>query len=373
MLTENQTHFVRRSWTEIHLDRLTDNLRIYGKHCHAEQIMAVVKADAYGHGAAETACALADAGVTLFAVSNIIEAIELRQAGLSGDILILGYTPTEQLPLLTEYDIMQTVVSEEDAQRFAANAPEIRVQYAIDTGMNRIGLDGDDPAQCEAVIRKYPLHAEGMFTHLCVADTHTPECLAFTKEQIAKFEAVADRLHDLNLPYVHCLNSAGGLWQETKYNSIARLGIVMYGLKPDYANTLPEGIKPVLEWKSVISMVKKLHPGETVGYGRTFCAEQEMTLATVPTGYADGYNRLLSNKGYVLIGGKKAPIVGRVCMDQMTVDVTGLDVRAGDEVVLLGQSGDLQFTADDMAHLIGTIGYEIVCGITHRVQRQYLP
>lgn len=372
MLTEHQTYFSRRSWTEIRLDTLRENLRIYKEYCHAEQIMAVVKADAYGHGAAECAQVLSDAGVTLFAVSNIIEAIELRTAGIKGEILILGYTPTEQLPLLTEYDIMQAVVSEEDAARIAELAPESRVQYALDTGMNRIGLDADDPAACEAVIRKYPLHVCGMFTHLCVADTDTPECRDFTRGQIAKFEAVADRLTDLDLPYVHCLNSAGGLWQETKYHRIARLGIVMYGLKPDYANTLPEGIRPVLEWKSVISMVKPLHKGETVGYGRTFRAEKEMLLATVPTGYADGYDRLLSNTGCVLISGKRAPVVGRVCMDQLTVDVTGLDVHAGDEVVLLGRSGGEEYTADDIAQAIGTIGYEIICGITHRVQRRYL-
>jgi len=347
-------------------------MRIYKENCHADEIMAVVKADAYGHGAAESAQVLEAAGVSLFAVSNIIEALELREAGIRGEILILGYTPTEQLPLLTEYNIMQAVVSEEDAARFAALSPEIRVQYAIDTGMNRIGLDADDPAGCERVIRQYPLHVCGMFTHLCVADTDTPECRDFTRGQIAKFEAVADRVADLALPYVHCLNSAGGLWQETKYHRIARLGIVMYGLKPDYANTLPEGIAPVLEWKSVISMVKTLRKGETVGYGRTFTAEREMQLATIPTGYADGYDRLLSNNGYVLIAGRRAPIVGRICMDQMTVDVTGMDVHAGDEVVLLGQSGDETYTADDMAQRIGTIGYEIICGITHRVQRRYL-
>lgn len=372
MLTEHQTHIVRRSWTEICLDRLKENLRIYKETCHAEEIMAVVKADAYGHGAAESASALAAAGVTLFAVSNIIEALELRQAGIRGEILILGYTPDEQLPLLTEYRIMQAVLSEEDAARIAALAPEAAVQYALDTGMNRIGLDADDPDECERIIRQYPLRVCGLFTHLCVADTHTPECLDFTKQQIAIFEAAADRVADLKLPYVHCLNSAGGLWQHTKYNRIARLGIVMYGLKPSYENTLPAGIEPVLEWKSVISMVKTLRAGETVGYGRTFCAEQEMQLATIPTGYADGYNRLLSNKGYVLIAGKRAPLVGRVCMDQLTVDVTGLDVRAGDEVVLLGRSGGETLTADDMAQLCGTIGYEILCGITHRVQRRYL-
>lgn len=180
-----------------------------------------------------------------------------------------------------------------------------------------------------------------------------------------------DRVTDLNLLQIHCLNSAGGLWRQTKYHDIVRLGIIMYGLKPDYQNVLPEGIKPVLTWKSVVSMVKTVKEGETIGYGRTYKTEKNMTVATIPTGYADGYNRHLSNKGFVLIRGAKAPIVGRVCMDQMMVDVTGIDCQMGEEVVLLGTDENNQFSADDMAQILGTIGYEIVCDIGRRVIRYY--
>ena len=185
------------------------------------------------------------------------------------------------------------------------------------------------------------------------------------------FQNIATRVADLNLS-CHCMNSAGGLWHESTVSCFLRLGIILYGLKPDYMNTMPEEIKPALTWKSVVSMVKDVKPGDTIGYGRSFVVDHPMTIATIPTGYADGYPRLLSNKGYVLINGKKAPIVGRVCMDQMMVDVTDiLDVKYESEVVLIGESGDETITADDLAQMIGTIGYEIVCGISKRVDRVY--
>lgn len=165
------------------------------------------------------------------------------------------------------------------------------------------------------------------------------------------------------------MNSAGGLFHGTdeKFGEIARLGIILYGLKPDYLNLLPNGIKPVLTWKSVVAMVKDVHPGESIGYGRTFIADREMTVATIPTGYADGYRRELSNKGKNEVNGRVALIVGRVCMDQIMVDVTGIETKCGDEVILIGE----QYSEDDMAHDVETIGYEIVCGISKRVPRQY--
>lgn len=163
------------------------------------------------------------------------------------------------------------------------------------------------------------------------------------------------------------MNSAGGLLCEP-YGNLARLGIILYGLKPDYSNNLPKGIKPALRWKSVISLIKPVHPGETVGYGRTFTVDREMVIATIPTGYADGYSRILSNKGKVIVNGQTASIVGRVCMDQMMVDVTGLDVAFEDEVILLGEG----YNADEMAQDIGTIGYEVICDIGKRVPRIYI-
>ncbi len=360
---------IRRSWVEINQKTIRDNYCIYRDLLpDGQKIMAVVKADAYGHGDTAVAAVLQKCGCRDFAVSNVHEAATLRKAGIEGQILILGYTPPECADTLVKYGITQALLDKAYAEEMADRG--ITAQFAIDTGMNRIGLDADDPSSCEELIRQYAkrFNLTGIFTHLCVADT--PAENEFTDGQIRKFFEVSDRIRDLNLPYIHCLNSAGGLWHnENKRSAFARLGIILYGLKPDYANVLPAGIKPALEWKTVVAMVKKVHAGETVGYGRSWTSDGERTVATLPTGYADGYPRLLSNKGSVLVDGHRVPIVGRVCMDQMTVDVTGLEnVKPGMTVTLIGG----EYTADDMAEQIGTIGYEVLCGISKRVERIYL-
>ena len=359
----------KRSWVEIDLCQLRKNYAVYkALQPEGRGIMAVVKADAYGHGDAEVTAELSRLGADHFAVSNIDEALHVRRV-TDGEILILGYTPVDRAKELVENNVTQTLLSEEYADKLLATGQPVKCQFAIDTGMRRIGLDADFPDECERVIRKYSANLTGLFTHLCVADTPSQD--GFTKEQIAKFDAVRRRVADLGLS-CHCMNSAGGLRHDAD-SSFVRLGIVLYGLKPDYDNELPDGIAPVLSWKSVISMVKEIKAGDTVGYGRSFEADGPMTVATVPTGYADGYSRLLSNKGYVLVGGKRARIVGRVCMDQMMIDVTGIpDVGIGTETVLIGKSGGETITADDLAHMYGTIGYEIVCGINKRVHRVFL-
>lgn len=362
----------QRSWVEINLSYLYNNVKVYSAHLPSTtQIMAVVKADAYGHGDKVVAKYLSDRGIRHFAVSNIDEAIHIRTAGVEGQILILGYTPIERAGELIKYDVTQTLLSEDYADKLAATGLSVKCQFAIDTGMRRIGLNTDNLENCEKVIREYSqrLNLNGLFTHLCVADT--PEQNDFTKKQIDLFEMVVSRVSELSLS-CHCMNSAGGLWHKSDESCFARLGIILYGLKPNYMNVLPEGIKPALSWKSVVSMVKCVYPGDTIGYGRSYMVNQPMTIATIPTGYADGYPRLLSNKGYVLINGRKAPIVGQVCMDQMMVDVTDIpDVRFESEVVLIGESGGEVITADNLANMIGTIGYEIVCGINKRVDRVY--
>jgi len=363
----------QRSWVEIDLSILYNNLKSYADRLpNNTKIMAVVKADAYGHGDKIVAKYLSDHGIRHLAVSNIDEAIHIRTAGVEGQVLILGYTPIERANDLLKYDVTQTLLSEEYAEKLAATGLPVKCQFAIDTGMRRIGLNADDPKYCEKVIREYShrLNMNGLFTHLCVADT--PEQDEFTKKQIGLFDEVAARVSDMNLS-CHCMNSAGGLWHHSNSSCFARLGIILYGLKPDYINTLPEGIKPALTWKSVVSMVKFAQPGDTIGYGRSYVVDHPMKIATIPTGYADGYPRSLSNKGYVLIDGKKAPIAGRVCMDQMMVDVTDIpNVRFESEVVLMGESGDEVITAENLASMIDTIGYEIVCGISKRVDRVYI-
>ena len=355
-----------RSWVEIDIAACIRNYRILqGFLSPNQESMAVVKANAYGHGDCRIAAALQEVGVRNFAVSNIEEAIRLREAGIAGQILILGYTPVTEVERLLKYDITQAIISEAYGQLLPKE--KIKVQAAIDTGMNRIGLDAENPEECARVIRDLNRRFQltGIFTHLCVADDASED--AFTQKQVNMFQQVAELVSDLHLEYVHCVNSAAGLWHNTCGN-LARLGIVLYGLRPAYENVLPEGIRPILQWKSVIAMVKDVYPGETIGYGRTYEVRNPMRLATVPTGYADGYDRRLSNRGVVLIHGHRAPVVGRVCMDQLMIDVTGIpDVNMGDEVLLLGEA----YTADDMAADIGTIGYEIVCGISERVPRIY--
>ena len=340
--------------------------------------MAVVKADAYGHGDKKVALALREMGVKWYAVSNLDEAIVLRQANISGEILILGYTPVSRASELLDYDITQTLISEQYAKALSeCTTHRIKAQFAIDTGMNRIGIQGSDPTRCAEIIRKYHhvFHLTGIFTHLCVADGSDEESVSFTDQQISQFKEICLQIDDLKLPYNHYMNSAAGLrFARTETDtSLVRSGIILYGLKPNSDFLLPKGISPVLSWKTVISLIKPVSPGETIGYGRSYSVNRDMLIATLPTGYADGYSRFLSNKGFVIVHGQKAPIVGKICMDQMMIDITHIpNVREGDEVILLGKEADCSLSADDLAQMIDTIGYEIICGISKRVYRHYL-
>lgn len=358
---------IGRSWVEIDLKQLKSNIRLYqASLLSGQEIISVVKADAYGHGDVESAMALQEAGVVHFAVSNIEEGIRLRKYGIIGSILILGYTPINRLEDAVKYDIMQAIISEDYADQVWLTGLPVKVQIAIDTGMNRIGFDGENVDWCVDAIEKYAnkMNLLGIFTHLAAADENEE----FTGHQIDLFSRIAEKLAYLNLEYVHCLNSAGGMWHNYEATRFVRLGIVMYGLKPNYERELPAGIKPILTWKSVISMVKVVKKDEYIGYGLSYRATIDRVIATIPTGYADGYNRMLSNRGKVIVNGKKAPIVGKVCMDQFMIDVTDIvDVHVGDEVVLIGE----EYSADDMAVEIGTIGYEVVCDISKRVPRIY--
>lgn len=358
---------IGRSWLEISIKTIVQNYHICKSLLpNSIEVMSVIKADAYGHGDMQVGKALQDAGCQSFAVSNLMEALRLRDAGVTGQILILGYTPAENWSELVQHQITQALLSEEYAQALAGH--QIMAQFAIDTGMNRIGLDGDDPAACETIIRHYAnsFRLTGIFTHPSIADCE--EGREFTLQQMAKFKAVADRIADMKLPYLHCLNSAASIWHEP-YGNLSRLGIVLYGLKPDDSLTLPKGIRAALTWKTVISMIKTVHSGEFIGYGCAYHAKKELRVATLPTGYADGYSRALSDRGHVIIHGKTAPILGRICMDQMMVDVTEIPQAAfGDEVILCNED----YTPDDMAKTIGTIGYELICGISKRVPRVYI-
>ncbi len=368
--------FLYRSWAEVNLGQIVRNYNVY-KECVGEnkRICAVVKADAYGHGDVEVSRALEADGVDFFAVSNINEGIKLRQTGIKSDILVLGYTPHTHLSELSKYKIMQTIVDKNHILELKKYTPhDVVYHIAIDTGMRRIGLCGE---KSEEVIKDIQNAAEdlkicGLFTHLAAADSMAVGDVNFTEQAISCFDNIAREAKKLGVEVFHCQNSAGGLLHNSKECNATRLGISLYGYPPSSDVKLPYGILPALSWKSIVCHIFELKKGESIGYGRSFKAEQNLKIATVTTGYADGYPRDLSNKGYVLINGCMAPVVGRVCMDMMMVDVSEINgVKSGDEVVLIGNSGEKKITADDVAKWADTISYEILTGISPRVEKNY--
>ncbi len=360
--------FLKRTWAEISIPALLHNFKLIKKHNNTK-IISVVKADAYGHSATDVALALDSAGSEMFAVSNINEAIELRECGIVKPILILGYTPPQMAKALIELDIIQAVFSDEYAKALSDSLMEgnIKVHIKIDTGMHRIGYDYKNTEEILKIYSYKNISVEGIFTHLCVADSTANENKSFTNEQISRFKNVINHIkqNGFETGLVHCSNSASIIANNEPLFNACRPGIILYGLNPSNEVALPDLI-PVMTFKSVISMVKSLDKNETVSYGRTFTAKKNMKIATVTAGYADGYPRALSNKGQVLVRGKRANIIGRICMDQFMIDVTDIeDVRDGDEVILFGKD----LTANEVAKNCSTINYEIVSGITKRVPR----
>ncbi|MCQ2477802.1 MAG: alanine racemase [Clostridia bacterium] len=369
--------FLKRTWAEIDTAAIKHNFEIIKNKAGKSLIMAVVKADCYGHGTDIVIPVLDKAGADAFAVSNIEEAIELRDIGIKKPILILGFTPPELAGTLAKYDISQCVYSEEFALALSNDAKKqnvkIKIHIKLDTGMGRIGFDLRDSnllgiAAAIKCAKLENLIPEGIFTHFAVSDRTPASEDGFTDLQYKRFAKGVDLIKKagLNPEFVHCCNSAAFCLDNDKHLDMSRPGIILYGLKPSSDLKLTENFIPVMTLKSTVSMVKEIKKGETVSYGRTFTAQKRMKIATVAVGYADGYPRALSNKGYVLINGKKAYIVGRVCMDQMAVDVTNIEnVKLGDEVILFGK--DLRVEA--LADMSDTINYEIVCGISKRVPR----
>lgn len=321
------------------------------------KIMAVVKNDAYGHGLTEVSKALFSSGCRAFVVANVDEGLALKSCGINADVLVLGYTPADRLLDVYSNGLTQSVLSPEYARILTDSGLKLKVHVAIDTGMNRVGLDADNTLKCINDIKDFAKHleVEGVFTHLCVADD--PMQRSFTVGQIDRFRRVVEGLGDLNLKYIHCMNSAGALTLPPFGNAV-RLGIVLYGLKPNAHIVLPPNILPAMTWKTSVCMVKTVKKGESVGYGRTFIAEKDTRIATVCVGYGDGYPRALSSVGQAVVNGKRAKIVGRVCMNHFMLDVTDIPfVTQGDAVTLIGDG----LTADELADKTGSIGYEMVC------------
>ena len=370
-----------RAYAEISLTALKNNINII-KSLNSEntEIMAVVKADAYGHGDERMCRCLSDeCGIRYFAVSNLDEAIAVRKFCPDSEILILGYTSPEYVREIVQYNIIQGIVSTEYAKQLVSKTSEkIRCHVKIDTGMGRIGLKHDTPEQCAEEIKALcgvgRLSVEGIYTHFAVADSDSPDNIRYSDMQEKFILDTYDSLCEqgINLPHVHFMNSAACCYRNNSRSTLARAGIIMYGLHPDISLEIPQGLAPVMELKAVISHVKAVKKGDCISYGRTFTADKELKAATVTIGYADGYSRLLSSKGEVLVHGKRCPILGRVCMDQLMIDVTGTQAEPGDVVTLFGRDGDDIITADELASLYGTIGYEVVCGISKRVPRIYI-
>ncbi len=369
--------FLHRTWAEIDIDALIHNFKIIKGKANGSKIMAVVKADAYGHSVSAITPVLEQNGADYFAVSNIDEAVTLRALKITKPILILGYTPVDSVKTLYDNDILQCVYSKEYAtllsQECVKNGIEIKIHIKLDTGMSRLGFNcrSEELLEIEDAIYSAKLKGlkfDGIFTHFANADTDKIARDGFTEQQYSRFQNAVQVFKENGIipNLVHCCNSAGFLLDDDKHSDLCRVGISLYGLTPSTEMTLKTDLTPVMTVKSVVSMVKEINQGDTVSYGRTFKADKKMKIATVTAGYADGYPRKLSSKGYVLIGGQKANLIGRVCMDQMCVDVTNIkNVKIGDEVILFGKD----LSVDILAKMCETINYEIVCGISPRVPR----
>lgn len=375
------SEFLKRTWAEIDLSRLDDNISVLKNNLPADtKLMGVVKADGYGHGDRVIARELSEMGVDFFAVSNLAEALSLRRGGIEGDILVLGFTPPSQADVIAAQSITQTVFSMEYAQELSAACEKagvsVRIHIKLDTGMGRIGIpsEQEDAADRIAAICRLPhLQAEGFFSHLSSADENGPESLTYTALQTQRFQRMQALLKDRGIRFscCHLQNSAGIAFLPQLHYDYVRAGIVMYGVAPSNL-PLPFPLKPVMELKTVISMVKEIPTGTAVSYGRTFVSDRPMRIATVPIGYADGYPRHLSNKGEMLLHGKRARILGNICMDQLLLDVSAIEnVRMGDIVTVVGQDGDDCIRFDELAALTGTISYELMCLIGRRVPRVY--
>lgn len=375
----------KRFWAEIDVDAAERNFNIIKSRLKGStRLCCVVKANAYGHGAVYLSKLYERLGADFFAVSNIEEAMQLRNNGISKPILILGYTPTSCAPILAENDISQSVFSYSYASELSRCASEsgvkVKVHIKLDSGMGRIGFDsvhgGDGVIDdiCR-VCQMEGIEREGIFTHFASADDGE-DGKAFTRLQFDRFTDTVDALakRGVDFEIKHCANSATTFDYPEYHLDMVRVGVVLYGLAPSGKVGGCEELLPVMSLKSVVSMIKEIEPGDTVSYGCTFKATKKMKIATSPVGYADGFWRSNAERGTeMLIRGKRVPIVGRVCMDQLMLDVTDVeDVREGDYITVIGRDKNDMISAEELAKNNGTIGYEIICSIGERVPRFYI-
>ena len=362
-----------RAWREIDLEALTHNARVLqASLAPGCRLMAVVKADAYGHGAAQAALRLRRAGVKSFAVACLDEAISLRLHGLEEEVLILGYTPPEEAPALARWNLVQAVADEAHAAALAAQGIPLRVHLALDTGMHRLGVPADDHAALARVWELPNLSVEGVFSHLCVSDSPQPEARSYTHDQVERFFAAVAWMKARGMdPGETHLQASYGIWNLPPLPCTwARAGIALYGVTSGGTPPRrPLDLKPVLSLRARVASVRTLPAGEGAGYGLAFRADRPRRLATVTIGYADGLSRALPEQGgQVLLHGQRCPMVGRMCMDQLLVDVTAVpEAAAGDVVTLIGWDGPAYLAAEEMASVCGTITNELLSRLGPRL------
>lgn len=355
---------------EIDLEALRKNYECIKGYAKGTPIMCVIKADAYGHGAIRCAEVLYNAGCRCFAVANVAEALHVRDTVKDSDIIILGPSPAEAANVMADNNIIQSVSSLEYAKMLSANLSSdkiLNVHIKLDTGMNRIGFACNDYGINEVIqaCALPGLNATGLFSHLACADE--PDC-SMTKEQFTLFKNTEQILSEKGITFKtrHICNSAATMYNPEMHLDLLRCGIILYGLNPSY-KARGMGLEPVMTLKTRVTHVHNIKKGDSVGYGATFTAEGDMKIATLPIGYDDGFIRAYSNSGYVLIGDHKCRIIGRICMDQCMVDVSGTDISIGDDVEIFGKNNSI----DVFAKSANTINYECVCLVSKRVPRIY--
>lgn len=370
----------RDTWAEVSLDHIQANVTQFRQFVqHPSKLMAVVKADGYGHGAIEVAKAAISAGADYLGVALLDEAIQLREAGIETPILILGYTPPRSVKEAIQYNITLTVFDEDVLDEIILHSAKLcktaYVHLKIDTGMSRIGVTSCEEASllAEKVMTAEYVYLEGVFTHFANADNEDP---TYTYEQFQKFHSILSYLDSkqIPVPIKHCCNSAATMNFPEMHLDMVRIGIALYGLYPD--NSLkhhPIQLKQAMSFKTRVASIKSVEASQPISYGCTWSPNKDGKIATLPIGYADGLSRLLSNKGKVLIRDQHANIRGRVCMDQTMIDVSDVDnCSIGEEVTIFGTSHSSFQSVDQLAEWMGTINYEVVCLIGKRVPRVYL-
>ncbi|MBL7197245.1 MAG: alanine racemase [Candidatus Omnitrophica bacterium] len=371
-----QRKMYRPTWAEVSLSAIDYNFKqVKRKVKNQAKILAVIKADAYGHGAVRVAKRLERCGVEYFGVATVLEAIELRENKIDTSILILATFFPHEFPALIRYNITPTIADLKTAiylnKKLNKLGRKMPIHIKIDTGMGRIGVwYKDSMSFIKSLSKLRNLILEGIYTHFPSAD----EDEKFTNSQITSFKRLINDLEKKNIfiPLRHMANSSAVIRHKHSYLNLVRPGLMIYGLYSDIRAKKFIKLKPAMSFKTKITYLKDVSAGRPISYGRTFITKKKTKIATLPVGYADGYNRLLSNRADVLVRCRRCPVIGRVCMDHIMIDITNVNAKLGDEVVLIGKQKSSEISAEEISYLCSTISYEVVCWISKRVPRIYV-